>query len=620
MLAKDLMDMEFPLLIPKQTVLSALTQLAEWGVTAAPVLDRMGTIGVFELTGQVLQYLLSERPAANPHLFVNEFMNLGIPVAREDQVIASIPPSTAPVIPVVNDKEHLVGVLWLHKLAFALLQQAPALTSANSPNSDELNIIMQSTHDGIVTTDGLGQILRVNRATEDILGRPAQELIGKNVRELIEWGLIDQSATQATLSTHQPTSLKKTTSTGKEYVATAIPVFNPDGSIERVVTNIRDITELVELKVALEDTKTQASELSTNRAHMRSRHMLAHGIVSKSPQMLEVIDLALKTAQFDATVLILGESGVGKELIAKLIHNTSQRKQNGQFIKVNCGAIPRELLESEFFGYEAGAFTGAKKDGKPGYFELAHQGTLFLDEIGELPLDLQVKLLRVIQEREFTRLGDTRPKKVDVRIIAATNRELEQMVSQGTFREDLYYRLNVLPINIPPLRSRPEDIPALLTAFLEKYGRKYSCLKMFAGDSLAILSRYRWPGNVRELENVVERLVITADDHVILPQHLPLQVFKGERPTVPNRQAAPAHQAAINPHGLADRRLGYEPEGELRPLQEVMDQVEKGMIVKALSIYGSTYRAAKVLGISQSTMVRKAKKYHQKTERVWHEE
>ncbi len=545
MKVRDLMSMEFPLLIPQQSIILALSLLADWEVSAAPVLDRFGNIGVFMINGQVLKYILNERDK-NPHLLVKDFMSIGIPVAREEQTIASIPVSFSPVIPVINDKERLSGVLWVQRLASYRLDQAQF--SGNEISNDELNTIMQSVHDGIVIADEIG----------------------------------------------------------KEYVATAIPVFNQDGDIQRVVTNIRDITELVELKDALEDTKVQAAEFSSNLALVRTQHMLEHGIVSKSPQMLQIIDLASKMAQFDATVLILGESGVGKELIAKLIHSASTRNKKGEFIKVNCGAIPRELLESEFFGYEPGAFTGARKEGKPGYFELAHTGTLFLDEIGELPLDLQVKLLRVIQEHELVRLGDTKPKKIDVRIIAATNRELEQMVAQGTFREDLFYRLNVLPIQIPPLRSRPEDIPALLTAFLEKYSRKYGSGKMFTGDSLALLCRYNWPGNVRELENVVERLVITADDHVILPQHLPIQVLKREQ------------SASVNNQVLADHK--FEHDSEMRTLQEVMDQVEKEMIIKALTIYGSTYRAAKVLGVSQSTIVRKAKKYHQKTERFWHED
>ena len=545
MKVRDLMSMEFPLLIPQQSIILALSLLADWEVSAAPVLDRFGNIGVFMINGQVLKYILNERDK-NPHLLVKDFMSIGIPVAREEQTIASIPVSFSPVIPVINDKERLSGVLWVQRLASYRLDQAQF--SGNEISNDELNTIVQSVHDGIVIADEIG----------------------------------------------------------KEYVATAIPVFNQDGDIQRVVTNIRDITELVELKDALEDTKVQAAEFSSNLALVRTQHMLEHGIVSKSPQMLQIIDLASKMAQFDATVLILGESGVGKELIAKLIHSASTRNKKGEFIKVNCGAIPRELLESEFFGYEPGAFTGARKEGKPGYFELAHTGTLFLDEIGELPLDLQVKLLRVIQEHELVRLGDTKPKKIDVRIIAATNRELEQMVAQGTFREDLFYRLNVLPIQIPPLRSRPEDIPALLTAFLEKYSRKYGSGKMFTGDSLALLCRYNWPGNVRELENVVERLVITADDHVILPQHLPIQVLKREQ------------SASVNNQVLADHK--FEHDSEMRTLQEVMDQVEKEMIIKALTIYGSTYRAAKVLGVSQSTIVRKAKKYHQKTERFWHED
>lgn len=478
------MDTEFPLLIPQQTLLAALNILSDWGISAAPVVNDKCYIACLIVDSQIIKRLLTDW---NKNYLVSDLMKTEITIVQEEQKIGDISPTDSPLIPVMNIKGQLSGILWIHKLA----------------------------------------------------------------------------------------SLK-----------------------------------IVELKEALEDTRAQSWELVSNQTVFRNQKMSESGIITKSAAMLKLIDLALKVAQFDATVLISGESGVGKELIAKLIHNASLRVNDGQFIKINCGAIPRDLLESEFFGYEQGAFTGAKKEGKPGYFELAHQGTLFLDEIGELPLDLQVKLLRVIQEHELVRLGDTKLRKIDVKIIAATNRDLHKMVIDGTFREDLFYRLNVLPIHIPPLRSRPEDITVLLTTFLERYTRRYGTGKMFSGDSLALLCRYKWPGNVRELENVVERLVITTDEHIILPQHLPLQVY----------QAKETVAGSVITDMPNDNRFMHETHGEMRTLQEVIDEVEKEMINKALQIYGNTYRAARILGVSQSTIARKAKKYHQKNERSWHEE
>lgn len=489
------------------------------------------------------------------------------------------------------------------------------LASVQAVN-DELNAIIQTSHDGILIADGKGMILRVNQAVERLLECTAQELAGKNVKELVELGIINRSVTVEVLRTQKPATLKQKTAQGKETIATGTPIYDQEGRIFRVVTNIRDITELVELELALEGTRAQAIEFASDRELKRSQKMQENGIVATSPVMLAVVDLALRVAQVDATVLILGESGVGKEVIAKLIHRTSEREKSGQFISVNCGAIPSNLLESEFFGYEGGAFTGAKKEGKPGYFELAHQGTLFLDELGELPLDLQVKLLRVIQEREVVRLGDTKLRKVDARIIAATNKDLKQMVDAGKFREDLYYRLNVLPIIVPPLRHRPVDIPVLLTTFLEKYCRKYGGGKMFSGDSMNLLGRYNWPGNVRELENVVERLVLTTDEPIILPQQLPLQFFQQTQPEEEQpkdfSQFEVSEVSEVSAQGLEETELELESDGEMRTLQEVMDEVEKDMIIKALQLYGSTRRVARILGVSQSTIARKAKKYQQK--------
>jgi PAS domain S-box-containing protein len=592
------MDTEFPLLTPQQTVQAALNVLVDWRVPAAPVVNEERYLGSFVLDEQVVQNLLNSRHRNNPPL-VADFMKISISVAREEQKISEIPLTQSPMIPVINTEGQLSGILWIDKIA-----------SIKTVSHEEFNTIFESSNDGIAICDGEGIILRVNRATERILGCAFQELVNKNVRELVDLGIIIHSATEEVISTNKPASIKQTNAFGKKFIASGTPIFNQDGRIYRIVTTLKDITELEELHKTLANTRVQVAEFSSDQVEMRNLIMHKNGLISKSPLMLKIIDLAIKVSRSDATVLILGESGVGKELIAKLIHTTSGRGKSGHFIKVNCGAIPRELLESEFFGYKPGAFTGANKEGKIGYFESAHQGTLFLDEIGELALDLQVKLLRVIQEHELVRLGDTKAQKIDVRIITATNRELHTMVINKTFREDLFYRLNVLPLQIPPLRSRQEDIPALLTAFLEKYSQKYGTGKMFSGDSLTLLCKYNWPGNVRELENLVERLVLTTDEHVILPLHLPMQVYQAGKPTI---------ESAIT---LLDNENQVIPEqnGEMRTLQEVIDSVEKEMIIKALQIYGSTYRAARVLGVSQSTISRKTKKYNQINERYWREE
>ncbi len=302
------------------------------------------------------------------------------------------------------------------------------------------------------------------------------------------------------------------------------------------------------------------------------------GLVLYSNTMMELVDVALRVAKVDSTVLICGESGVGKELLAKLIHDQSSRSL-GPFVKINCGAIPENLLESELFGYEAGAFTGASKQGKLGQFELASGGTLFLDEIGELSLSLQVKLLRAIQEQEFVRVGGVKPRTVDVRFIAATNRDLEQMIRQGMFRADLYYRLNVIPVLVPPLRERKEDILPLVHHFQQKYTQKLKMEKTFAPEVLKIFLHYPWAGNVRELENIIERLFVTTSEKIVrvcdLPQNL--VVTPGE-----------ANQT-----------------GGIMPLKEALLQTEQRLIEQALAVYGNTYKAAEALGIDQSTLMRK---------------
>lgn len=278
---------------------------------------------------------------------------------------------------------------------------------------------------------------------------------------------------------------------------------------------------------------------------------------------------------------------MGKEEVAKYIHKNSKRC-NKHFIKVNCGAIPENLIESELFGYEKGAFTGANKEGKIGLFEVADEGTIFLDEVGELPLDMQVKLLRVLQEKEIERVGGVKPIKIDVRILAATNRNLEEMVSKKLFREDLYYRLNVVPIEIPPLRERKKDIVPLVEHFLSELNKKYNLSKRFTSVAMQSLLQYNWPGNVRELKNIVERVVIMSSNDVILKSDLPIN----------------------NTFNLLEEEIGSIDE-EVN-LKEIVERFELKFINKAFENYKNVRDAAKYLGMDPSTFVRKRKKYTDK--------
>lgn len=316
--------------------------------------------------------------------------------------------------------------------------------------------------------------------------------------------------------------------------------------------------------------------------------------VFNSKAMKNVLDEILKVSRYDCNVIIFGDTGVGKEKVANLIQKNSDRKMQ-PFVKINCGAISPSLIESEFFGYEKGAFTGANASGKKGYFELANNGVMFLDEIGELPLDMQAKLLRVIQDGEFYRVGGTTPVKTNVRIISATNRDLEKLVEEGKFRRDLYYRLNVVPIRIPRLGDRPEDIPVLVNHFLGKYGEKFGTSRKISESAMDYLKKLPWPGNIRELENSVQRLIISS---------------KGEDITLMDVMRETHGEIFGGPFmGIdEDEETGQEMDREI-DLQTAVDEYEKGLIKHACEKYGSTRKAAKAIGISQTQLVRKKKKY-----------
>lgn len=367
-----------------------------------------------------------------------------------------------------------------------------------------------------------------------------------------------------------------------------------------IVTNVRDLTEIYNLKAVVQEKTAAMDRLAMELEHLQTTSEDNQEIIAKDETTLAAMLLANRVASMDTTVILLGETGVGKEVMARYIFQHSHRAKNS-FIKVNCGAIPENLIESELFGYEGGAFTGANKNGKIGLFELANKGTLFLDEIGELPKDMQVKLLRVLQEQEILRVGGTKPVKIDVRIIAATNRNLEEMVKDGTFREDLYYRLTVFPISIPPLRMRKKDIIPLALSFLEKLNQKYQLKKYFTDLSMQLLHEYDWPGNIRELKNIVERAIIISPSDSIKPEDL--HIHSASKPIV-----------IIKESDFSDNTKNSLPPFPEFPinLKNTLEKIEYTYMVQAYKFFGNVRDAAKNLGLTPSTFVRKRKQYQQK--------
>ncbi|MEZ0116719.1 UNVERIFIED_ORG: PAS domain S-box-containing protein [Heyndrickxia coagulans] len=432
--------------------------------------------------------------------------------------------------------------------------------------------------DGICVTDDCGIVLRVNKAYTRITGIAENEIVGRPVQFLRK--KFNNPVTEKVLKEKKKISAMSTVANNKKVLLTGTPILNEHGELIQVYTIMRDLTEMMMLKEQLEE-KEKESERYTEALKLLNERKKQSNFIGQSSSMINIKRLIEQVSHTDATVLITGETGSGKEVIANEIFRNSTRKDH-PFIKVNCAAIPETLLESELFGYEKGAFTGAQQKAKPGLLEMAHKGTILLDEIGEMPMKLQSKLLRCLQEQEITRVGGTKPIKLDIRVIAATNQNLQKQIKNGFFREDLYYRLNVIPIQVPPLKERKEDIYLLAHHFLEKFNKKYKKHKMFEAGAVDILASYPWPGNVRELENMIERLVIIRDEKTIEKEDVATAL--GET----NSSAKRKNQIIM-------------------PLKAAVENLERDMIIQALKKYGSTHKAAKILGVAQPTVVRKAK-------------
>lgn len=447
----------------------------------------------------------------------------------------------------------------------------------------QLDAIVSATSDGVWVCDADSRITLINPAAERINQVKKEDIIGKSMYELVSTGFIDKSAVIEVIKTGAPVSLLQHRE-GRKLASTGTPVFDEDGNLTTVVVSTQDVTELDQLRKELDRQEMLNDTYRSQIIELEKKTIDGVEFIAKSRNIRYVYRQALKVSHFDSTVLLFGESGTGKGFFARLIHHRSKRSKK-PFISINCGAIPDSLIESELFGYEKGAFTGAQAR-KRGLIEVADGGVLFLDEIAELPMAAQVKLLKFIEDGEVIRVGSTRHQKVNVKIIAATHRDLAGLVREKKFREDLFYRLNVIPIRIPPLRERKECLIPLINYYIGKICRLNKVKKNLSKDALDCLLKFKYPGNIRQLINICERLVVMTDKQVIqmadLPREITCAIPRGAQPGMINTQ---------------------------RTLKAVLEEVEQLMITQAAKACSSQMKMAEQLGISQATVARKMKKY-----------
>ena len=460
-------------------------------------------------------------------------------------------------------------------------------------NGEELKELLNYYYGNIFVVDGKGKIIYANASAAESVGSTIDDITGKNCQEMEMEGYYDKSvALDAIRKKKRVLSVYKTR-IGLNVVCSANPILDECGNVTRVVVFSQDEALMREIMNDVEEERKKNISIQQTLSYIQEK-MACQNIVSSSPEMERLFKMLLNVARTDTTVTIYGESGTGKEVLANFVHQNSMRS-NKPFIPINCAAIPAELMEAEFFGYEKGSFTGANREGKAGLFEMADHGTIFLDELGEMPLSLQSKLLRVLESGEVKRIGSSKTIKTDVRIIAATNRNLTKMVDEKTFREDLYYRLNVIPVNIPPLIERPEDIEALSEHFLNEFNRKYGRNVEISEDVLNKFKKYSWPGNIRELKNEIERYVVT----------------EGQVSSVLNDNIR---------HSMTDVNIKFTNSNISKnitvkniPLKEVMDRYEIEYIRHVIDdCEGVMTEAAKRLGIHRSALYKKIDKFKEK--------
>lgn len=452
----------------------------------------------------------------------------------------------------------------------------PELMTLNEIECKALKIFFDDTSECLVMIDRNGYIIKINKAYADFLGIDKEYPIGRHVTEIIENTRLHVVIETGTAETGQIQWIN-----GHDAITSRIPIMN-DGKIIGAVGRIifKNSSEVNILYKKIEEANKQLDSYKEYLIKKQGNYLAIDNIIGNNTVINELKETVRRVANSDSTVLITGESGTGKEVFANAIHETSSRKNN-RFVKINCAAIPENILESELFGYEDGAFTGARKGGKTGKFELADEGTIFLDEIGDMGMDMQSKMLRVLQDKVVDRVGGNSPKKINVRIIAATNQNLIEKINKGEFREDLYYRLNVIPIELPALRDRMDDMSALCDFFIKKYNNKFGIyIEKISDEAMRYLANYSWPGNIRELENTIERAYNFVNGSTIEKEQLPEKILSGKKSIA---------------HGNLNSRLS---------------NYEKTIILETLNIcQGNKSKAAKILGINRASLYQKLKKF-----------
>ncbi len=459
-----------------------------------------------------------------------------------------------------------------------IIDELTTINEKNAELKEMLTNILELSSDGIIAVDRDYIITMANQAFASFFNKKVDDIIGQHVKKIYN-PIFPQA-----METGQSEYGYVTTLNGHEIIANRVPI-RKNGKIVGALGTVvfKNISDLYALSEKIDNLRSQLDFYKDELKRAQRSKFTFDQIIGKNPAFVALKKTARRVTQNQSTILIRGESGTGKELFAHAIYTESERK-NGPFVKVNCAAIPENLLESELFGYREGAFTGAQKGGHAGKFELAHKGIIFLDEIGDMPLLMQSKILRVLQEKEIERLGDTKPKRVNVRVIAATNRNLEEMVAQGQFRRDLYYRINVVSLNIPPLRDRIEDLELLLQHFIERFNKQFG-LRVTGIDqeALAVLRNHRWPGNIRELENIVERAFNILEGKTINKEHLPLYLLSAQK---------------------------YRELKNRGSLHQLVEEIEREAIIEALkTCSGNKNQAAVLLGISRAGLYKKLKRY-----------
>jgi len=455
---------------------------------------------------------------------------------------------------------------------------------------DTLLKMLDHSYDEIFVTDARGTVIYVNPICERHYGLKSSAVLGRKAEALVREGYYSPPIIHKVLAQKRQVNLVQQTHIGKTLLVTATPVFDDKGELEMVVQNARDVTQLEVIKQELEKANRLVMEYRDDIRPRLSSDLGAFGLIGQSPRFKELIAFAAKIAPIDANVILLGESGTGKGLLARYIHEMSRRSK-GPFVSINCAAIPNELIESELFGYVRGAFTGAHRKGRIGRMEMACAGTLLLDEIAELPFQLQAKLLEVVQDRQFTPVGGSRTKSLDTRIICATNRDLHAMVENGGFRSDLYHRLKVIEIEIPPLRERPEDILPLAYYYLGQFDKQFDKIHTLSPEATDRMLSYEWPGNVRELMHTVELLAATVNNGEISPLDLPVAV---------SRQPLEADGPFVD---------------QTKGLEAAVENLTRQMVTEAYQKLKSSYKVAAFLKISQSKAHRLIRRYLDATAR-----